>query len=101
MTRTDYQDFDEAMRLAWMVPGGNGLVAGRVPAGRRAMRERRWYEADALMADLTVSRCVILDTSQEEVERKMRERHPGAVAVLARRETARAEARRRLSRRNA
>ena len=65
------------------------------------MRERRWYEADVLMADLTVSRCVILDTSEEEVERKMRARHPGAVAILARRETARAEVRRRLSRGNA
>ena len=62
------------------------------------MRERRWYEADALMADLTVVRCVILGYSEEEVERKMRERHPGAAAILARRETARAEARLRLSR---
>ncbi len=61
------------------------------------MRERRWYEADALMGDLTVGRCVILGYSEEEVERKMRERHPGAAAVLARRETARAEARLRLS----
>ena len=61
------------------------------------MRERRWYEADALMADLTVGRCVILGYSEEEVERKMRERYPGA-AILARRETARAEARLRLSR---
>ena len=62
------------------------------------MRERRWYEADALMADLTVGRCVILGYSEEEVERKMRERHPGAAAILARRETVRAEARLRLSR---
>jgi len=62
------------------------------------MRERRWYEADALMADLTVGRCVILGYSEEEVERKMRERHPSASAILARRETARAEARLRLSR---
>lgn len=62
------------------------------------MRERRWYEADVLMADLTVSRCVILDTSEEEVERRMRERHLEAAAILASRETARAEARRRLSR---
>jgi hypothetical protein len=62
------------------------------------MRERRWYEADALMADLTVNRRVILGTSEEEAERRMRERHPEAVAILARRETARAEARRRLSR---
>ena len=62
------------------------------------MRERRWYEADAFMADLTVRRCVILCTSEEEVERKMRERYPQAAAILARRETARTEARRRLSR---
>ena len=62
------------------------------------MRERRWYEADALMADLTVGRCVILGHSEEEVERQMRERYPGAAAILARRETVRAEARLRLSR---
>ena len=61
------------------------------------MRERRWYEADALMADLAVVRCVILGYSEEEVERKMSERHPLAAAILARRETARAEARLRLS----
>ena len=42
------------------------------------MRERRWYEADALMVDLTVDRCVILGYSEEEVERKMRERLPGS-----------------------
>ena len=62
------------------------------------MRERRWYEADALMADLTVGCCVILGYSEEEVERKMRELYPLAAAILARRETARAEARLRLSR---
>jgi hypothetical protein len=50
------------------------------------------------MADLTVGRCVILGHSEEEVERKMRERYPGAAAILARRETVRAEARLRLSR---
>jgi hypothetical protein len=63
------------------------------------MRERRWYEADALMADLTVGRCVILGHSEEEVERQMRERYPEAAAIVVRRETARAEARLRLSRR--
>ena len=60
--------------------------------------ERRWYEADALMADLTVRRCAILPTSEEEAERRMRECHPEAAAFLARGETARTEARRRLSR---
>lgn len=66
-----------------------------------ARGERRWYEADALMADLAVLRRAILCASEEEAERRMRQRHPGAVAVLAREETARTEARLRLSRRGA
>ena len=46
------------------------------------MRDRRWYLADALMADLTSSRCRILAISEDDAERKMSDHHPSAVAIL-------------------
>ncbi len=48
------------------------------------MRERRWFEADALMADLTNHHHHLRVASEEEVERRMRERYPEAVALLVR-----------------
>jgi hypothetical protein len=52
--------------------------------GRRieAMSDRRWYTADALGADLTDHHHHLRATSEEEVERRMRKRYPGAVAIL-------------------
>jgi len=46
------------------------------------MNERRWYAADALMADLTNHHHHLRAASEVEVERRMRERYPEAVAVL-------------------
>lgn len=48
------------------------------------MEFRRWYEADALMTDLTVGRHEILAASEEEIERRMRDRYVDAVAILVR-----------------
>jgi hypothetical protein len=45
------------------------------------MNERRWYTADALRADLG-NHHHHLRAASEEVERRMRERYPEAVAVL-------------------
>ncbi len=50
------------------------------------MTDRVWYAADALMADLTIRHHHARAASEEEVERKMRERYPEAVAVLGRQE---------------
>ena len=44
------------------------------------MGDKRWYDADALGADLTNHH--LRATSEEEVERRMRKRHPRAVAIL-------------------
>ena len=46
------------------------------------MGEKRWYDADALGADLTNHNHRLWAASEEEVERRMRKRYPGAVAVL-------------------
>ncbi len=46
------------------------------------MDERRWYEAEALMADLTSHRHEILGASEEDIEQRMRSHYPGAVAIL-------------------
>ena len=46
------------------------------------MGEKRWYDADALQADLTNHNHHIRATSEDEAERRMRKRYPGAVAVL-------------------
>jgi hypothetical protein len=46
------------------------------------MSDRRWYLADALMADMTSSRYRILAISEDDAERKMSDHHPNAVAVL-------------------
>ena len=50
------------------------------------MADRVWYAVDALMADLTIRHHHARAASEEVVERKMRERYPGAVAVLGRQE---------------
>ena len=47
------------------------------------MNHRRRYVADALMADLT-NHHHLRAASEEEVERRMRERYPEAVALLVR-----------------
>jgi hypothetical protein len=48
------------------------------------MNYRVWYAANALMADLTNRHHHVRAASEEEVERRMRERYPGAEAVLVR-----------------
>jgi hypothetical protein len=46
------------------------------------MGDKRWYTADALQADLTNHNHHLRATSEEEVERRVRKRYPGAVAIL-------------------
>jgi hypothetical protein len=46
------------------------------------MGDRRWYDADALGADLANRNHHLWADSEEEVERRMRKRYPGAVAIL-------------------
>ena len=46
------------------------------------MSDKRWYTADALRSDLTNQHHHLRATSEEEVERRMRKRYPGAVAIL-------------------
>ena len=46
------------------------------------MGEMRWYVADALESDLTNRQIDLRADSEEEVQRRMRERYPEAVAVL-------------------
>lgn len=46
------------------------------------MSDRHWYALDALMADLTSRRYRLLATSEEDAEQMMRDRCPGAVAIL-------------------
>ena len=48
------------------------------------MNDRRWYIADALMADLTHHHHQLRAASEEEVERRMRKRYPEAVTLLVR-----------------
>ncbi len=48
------------------------------------MNDRRWYIADALMADLTNHHHHLRAASEEEVERRTRKRYPEAVAVMVR-----------------
>jgi hypothetical protein len=48
------------------------------------MDYRRWYCADALMTDLTTHHHHLRAASEEEVEWRMRERYPEAVALLVR-----------------
>ncbi len=49
------------------------------------MENRTWYEADALMTDLTVYFHRLRATSEEEIEERMRKRYPHAAAILVRR----------------
>ena len=46
------------------------------------MNNRCWYGADALFTDLTICRHTILDSSEEKVEQRMRERYPDAVVIV-------------------
>jgi hypothetical protein len=46
------------------------------------MSDKRWYDTDALGADLTNHNHRLRAASEEEVERRMRKRYPGAVAIL-------------------
>jgi hypothetical protein len=46
------------------------------------MGDNRWYDADALRSDLTNHNHHLRAASEEEVERRMRKRYPGAVAIL-------------------
>ena len=46
------------------------------------MSEKRCYAADALGGDLTNRHHHLRAASEEEVERRMRKRYPGAVAIL-------------------
>ena len=46
------------------------------------MGNKRWYAADALGGDLTNRHHHLRAESEEEVERRMRKRYPGAVAIL-------------------
>ncbi len=46
------------------------------------MGETRWYTADALRADLTNHNHHLWAASEEEAERRMRRRYPGAVAIV-------------------
>ena len=46
------------------------------------MSDKRWYTADALRSDLTNRHHHLRAASEEEVERRMRKRYPGAVAIL-------------------
>jgi hypothetical protein len=46
------------------------------------MSNRRWYVADALMADLTSHQCKVFATSEEDALRKMSKHYPGVVAIL-------------------
>jgi hypothetical protein len=49
------------------------------------MNKRRWYAADALMADLANHHHHLRAASEAEVERRMRDRYPEAEAILVRR----------------
>ncbi len=46
------------------------------------MSDKRWYTADALRSDLTNHHHHLRAASEEEVERRMRKRYPGTVAIL-------------------
>ena len=46
------------------------------------MSVRVWYEADALMSDLTVHRHTMMGRSEGEIKSRLRDRYPGVVAVL-------------------
>jgi len=50
------------------------------------MDDRRWYEAEALMAGST-SRHAMLGASEKEIEQRIRNHYPDAVAILVREET--------------
>ena len=71
------------------------VLPGLEDRGRRergtvsTMNDRRWYAADALMADLTNHHHHLRASSEAEVERRMRDRYPEAVAILVRRKRSR------------
>jgi hypothetical protein len=47
-----------------------------------AMGNKRWYAADALGGDLTNRHHHLRAESEEEVERRMRKRYPGAAILV-------------------
>jgi hypothetical protein len=51
------------------------------------MDERRWYEAEALMADLGSHRHEMPGVSEAEIEQRIRNHYPDAVAILVRERT--------------
>ncbi|MGH3148620.1 MAG: hypothetical protein ACRDTR_22810 [Rubrobacter sp.] len=51
------------------------------------MDERRWYEAEVLMADSTYRRHAMLGVSEEEIEHWIRSHYPNAVVLLVRERT--------------
>jgi hypothetical protein len=48
------------------------------------MKDLRWYEAEALMADATSLRQTMQGASEAEVEQGMMNLYPDAVAILVR-----------------
>ncbi len=46
------------------------------------MVNKRWYAADALRSDLTNRHHHLRAASEEEVERRMRKRYPGAAILV-------------------
>lgn len=48
------------------------------------MENRVWYEADALMADLTGYYHRLRGNSEEKIEQRIRKRYPRAIAILVR-----------------
>lgn len=48
------------------------------------MGDKRWYTADALLADLTNRHHHFRAASEGEVERRVHKRYPDAVAILVR-----------------
>ncbi len=51
------------------------------------MDERRWYEAEALMADLRSHCHEMSGVSEAEIEQRIRNHYPDAVAILVRERT--------------
>lgn len=71
-------------RPACRSSGLRGSRAERARSGACTMNERLWYTADTLSADSGNHHHHLRAGSEEEVERRMRKRHPEAVAVSER-----------------
>ena len=57
------------------------------------MDVRFWYEVDVLMADLTVHHHTMAGGSEKEIERRIEDRYPNAVAILVHRQKTKDEVR--------